>query len=97
MPTLIMYGTADRLCPPEGSVMLSQRIGSTDKTLKSYAGLYHEILNEPEQDQVLGDLCSWLAAQIAGGEAQAAAAQIPEGQAQAAVSPAPSESRQPLK
>ncbi len=85
VPTLIMYGTADRLCPPEGSVMLSQRIGSTDKTLKSYAGLYHEILNEPEQDQVLGDLCSWLAAQIAGRPAQAA------------VSPAPSANRQPLK
>jgi acylglycerol lipase len=85
VPTLIMYGTADGLCPPRGSLMLFERIGSTDRTLKSYAGLYHEILNEPEQGQVLGDLCSWLGAHIAGVDAQAV------------VSPAASENRQPLK
>ena len=65
VPTLIMYGTADRLCPPEGSVMLGERIGATDKTVKSYEGLYHEILNEPEQQQVLDEMCSWLAAHLA--------------------------------
>ena len=25
-----------------------------------YSGLYHEIYNEPEKDQVLGDLVQWL-------------------------------------
>ena len=85
LPTLIMYGTNDGLCPPRGSLMLSERIGSTDKTLKSYEGLYHEILNEPERDEVLCDLRSWLAAQIAGGRTQAAA------------STTDSENRQPLK
>jgi acylglycerol lipase len=64
VPVLIMYGTDDGLCPPRGSVMLSQRIGSTDRTLLDYAGLYHEILNEPEREQVLGDLCQWLAARV---------------------------------
>ena len=62
LPTLVMYGTADRLCPPEGSVMLGERIGSSDKTLTPYDGLYHEILNEPEQDLVLDELSAWLAA-----------------------------------
>ena len=62
VPTLIMYGTADRLCPPRGSVMLSERIGSADKTITPYQGLYHEILNEPEQDRVLDEICGWLAA-----------------------------------
>jgi acylglycerol lipase len=62
VPTLIMYGTADRLCPPEGSVMLGERIGSSDKTLTPYDGLYHEILNEPEQDVVLDELSAWLGA-----------------------------------
>ncbi len=65
VPTLIMYGTADRLCPPEGSLMLSERIGATDKTLLAYEGLYHEIFNEPEQERVLDDLCAWLAARTA--------------------------------
>ena len=65
IPTLIMYGTADGLCPPEGSLMLEQRLGATDKTVKAYDGLYHEILNEPEQDRVLDDISSWLAAHVA--------------------------------
>jgi alpha-beta hydrolase superfamily lysophospholipase len=62
VPTLIMYGTADALCPPAGSVMLSERIGAADKTIKSYEGLHHEILNEPEHEQVLDDLVAWLGA-----------------------------------
>jgi alpha-beta hydrolase superfamily lysophospholipase len=65
IPTLIMYGTADGLCPPKGSLMLADRIGAADKTLLSYDGLYHEIFNEPEQDRVLDDLCAWLAARTA--------------------------------
>jgi acylglycerol lipase len=59
-PTLIMYGTADRLCPTKGSVMLGERIGAEDKTVIPYEGLYHEIFNEPEQERVLDDLCAWL-------------------------------------
>ena len=62
IPTLIMYGTADRLCPPEGSVMLGERLGGDDKALSPYEGLYHEILNEPEQGRVLDELSGWLAA-----------------------------------
>jgi alpha-beta hydrolase superfamily lysophospholipase len=81
VPTLIMYGTEDRLCPPQGSTMLSECIGSSDKTLKAYQGLYHEILNEPEREQVLDDLCSWLSARVA----------------QPAGAATPSENRQPLK
>jgi acylglycerol lipase len=60
VPTLILYGTADQICPTEGSVMLARRIGATDVSVKSYPGLYHEILNEPEQDQVMDDLSAWL-------------------------------------
>ncbi|MGI8430341.1 MAG: lysophospholipase [Solirubrobacteraceae bacterium] len=65
LPTLILYGTADRVCPTTGSLMLGERIGASDNTLKAYDGLYHEILNEPEQDLVLTDICSWLSARIA--------------------------------
>jgi len=64
VPTLILYGTADRLCPPSGSGMLGQRIGSQDKTVKAYDGLYHEILNEPERDEVLADIRGWLSARV---------------------------------
>ena len=60
VPTLIMYGSADRLCPPAGSLGLHDCIGAQDRTLKVYDGLYHEIFNEPEQESVLEDVCAWL-------------------------------------
>ncbi len=64
VPTLIMYGTADGLCPTRGSTMLAERIGSADLTTRAYDGLYHEIFNEPEQDRVLDDTCAWLAEHV---------------------------------
>jgi acylglycerol lipase len=64
IPTLILYGTADALAPPRGSVMLGECVGSTDLTVIPYEGLYHEILNEPEQETVLDDLCVWLDAHV---------------------------------
>jgi alpha-beta hydrolase superfamily lysophospholipase len=60
VPTLIMYGSADRLCPPAGSLGLNDCIGAQDRTLKVYDGLYHEIFNEPEQERVMEDVCAWL-------------------------------------
>lgn len=59
-PTLILYGTADGLCPPSGSVMLAERIGAADIVVHAYEGLYHEVLNEPERETVLADLVGWL-------------------------------------
>jgi acylglycerol lipase len=65
IPTLIMYGTADRLCPPAGSDMLGERIGAAERRVIPYDGLYHEIFNEPEREAVLSDLSGWLAARVA--------------------------------
>ncbi|TET18159.1 MAG: alpha/beta hydrolase [Dehalococcoidia bacterium] len=64
LPILIMHGTADLLCDPQGSQMLYERVGSRDKTLKLYEGFYHEILNEPGHKQVLADMEAWLATRI---------------------------------
>lgn len=60
LPLLIMHGTADALAKPDGSIALHGRAGSADKTLKLYEGLAHEILNEPEKDQVIADIVAWL-------------------------------------
>ncbi len=64
LPVLVMHGSEDKLVPVEGSRLIKDTIGSTDKTLKVYDGLYHEIFNEPERDQVLDDLVSWLDAHV---------------------------------
>jgi acylglycerol lipase len=60
LPTLLMWGTADRLCPPSGSEMVAANIGSEDLTVERLTGLFHEILNEPEQAKVLGTIVGWL-------------------------------------
>jgi len=59
-PLLVVHGSADRLIPVEGSRRLVGSVGSDDVDLKVYPGLYHEVFNEPEQDQVLGDVVSWI-------------------------------------
>ncbi|MBV9214130.1 MAG: lysophospholipase [Actinobacteria bacterium] len=60
LPLLVMYGTADELVAPEGSVMVHERAGSADKRIVAYEGLAHEILNEPERELVVADLIDWL-------------------------------------
>ena len=64
LPLLLFHGGEDRLAPPIGSKNLFQRAGSVDKTLKVYEGLYHEVFNEPEREQVLSDLAGWLDAHL---------------------------------
>ena len=60
VPILIMHGGDDVVNPPDGSRMIAEKVGSTDKTLKIYDGLWHEIYNEPERDVVIGDVIAWL-------------------------------------
>ena len=59
-PLLVVPGDADRLIPVDGSRRLVECVGSTDVELKVYPGLYHEVFNEPERAQVLGDVVSWI-------------------------------------
>ena len=60
VPLLVMQGTADGLVDPGCGPHVYGQAGSTDKTLKMYDGLWHEIFNEPERDHVLDDLVAWL-------------------------------------
>ena len=59
LPMLLLHGAADSMAAAEGSRFLHDRISSTDKTLKIYPDLYHEIFNEPEREQVLSDVLQW--------------------------------------
>ena len=72
LPALIMHGSADTLVPPVSSQIIYDRIGSADKTLKFYDGLYHEIFNEPEKARVLADVWVWLASHQGTSELRAA-------------------------
>jgi alpha-beta hydrolase superfamily lysophospholipase len=60
LPVAIFHGGADGLAAVEGSRVLHEGVSSQDKTLRIYDGLYHEIFNEPEKEQVLDDVIAWL-------------------------------------
>lgn len=60
LPVLIMHGTADRLTDPEGSKMLESRATAADKALKLFPGLYHELINEPEKEEVMKEMLIWM-------------------------------------
>jgi len=64
LPVLLVHGGADRLVEPDSSQILCDKISSADKTLRIYDGLYHEVFNEPEHDQVLRDVEAWLEAHL---------------------------------
>jgi len=57
VPTLVIHGGDDRLVPPASSAALQ---GLPDCTRKVYPGLVHELHNEPESDEVLGDIVAWI-------------------------------------
>jgi acylglycerol lipase len=59
-----MQGSEDKLVDPDCAASLHGVLGSPDKTLKTYTGLFHEIFNEPERDQVFADIKTWLEARL---------------------------------
>jgi alpha-beta hydrolase superfamily lysophospholipase len=60
LPTLLTWAGADRCVAPAGSATFAAAAPSSVLTAKVYAGLSHEIFNEPEQAEVLGQLTQWL-------------------------------------
>jgi alpha-beta hydrolase superfamily lysophospholipase len=60
LPVLIQHGTADALVPLAAARDVHQAIASKDRTFRPYEGLFHEIYNEPEREQVTNDLLNWL-------------------------------------
>ena len=64
LPVMILHGGDDHLVSPDGSRDLYAGVGSSDKTLKVYDGLYHEVCNEPERGRTLADMVGWLDAHL---------------------------------
>lgn len=60
IPVLLLHGTEDKLTDIQGAHNVYVQCPIRDKTMQGYSGLYHEVLNEPERDEVIGDLVAWL-------------------------------------
>ena len=64
LPALILHGEEDVMTSPAGSVAFHAALGSADKSLSVYPGLFHELFNEPERLKVLDELRDWIQARI---------------------------------
>lgn len=64
LPFLAMHGSEDPLTLVKGAHIVLEHSGSPDTIVKIYEGLYHEIVNEPEQEQVFEDMLNWLGEHI---------------------------------
>jgi alpha-beta hydrolase superfamily lysophospholipase len=60
LPVLLQQAGDDKLVDPVRSKEFFDTLSSKDKTWKLYDGLYHQLHNEPEKEQVLGDMTDWL-------------------------------------
>lgn len=62
IPLLVLHGGSDGLTDSKASEEFFKKASSQDKTLKIYEGLYHEIINEKEEDRqkVLNDIRLWV-------------------------------------
>ncbi|MBC7941794.1 MAG: alpha/beta hydrolase, partial [Chitinophagaceae bacterium] len=60
VPTLLMWAGSDRCVAPAGSQAFAAAAPPGLVTAKPYAGLYHELFNEPERQDVLHTLVGWL-------------------------------------
>lgn len=58
VPLLLLHGGADPLVPASGSRRFGEAVARSE--LRIYPELRHEILNEPEWEDVLGDVIAWL-------------------------------------
>jgi alpha-beta hydrolase superfamily lysophospholipase len=66
VPWLALHGEADQIAPPQGSRMLIDALGSTDKTLELFAGMRHELHNEiePTPSEFFERVIHWIGARI---------------------------------
>ncbi|KAK8967276.1 hypothetical protein KSP40_PGU020695 [Platanthera guangdongensis] len=64
VPFLVLHGTADNVTNPLGSTMLYQAAVSADKSIKLYDGLLHDLLFEPEKEEITSCIIEWFASRL---------------------------------
>ncbi len=61
---LVMHGDKDEVTSPIASERFASKFHSGDVTFKSWKGLYHELHNEPEKEEVLSFVSQWIKSRI---------------------------------
>ena len=69
VPTLVIHGGADPIVPPQATAELGS-LPNVERRL--YPTLRHEMFNEPEGPQVIGEVIEWIKSHIGSGQADSA-------------------------
>lgn len=62
VPLLLMHGTDDQICSPEGSREFASKTGKAE--LKLWEGGFHELHNEPFREEVFEYTMNWIKSRI---------------------------------
>ncbi|BDR91609.1 alpha/beta hydrolase [Vulcanisaeta souniana] len=60
VPIMMMHGGEDKVVPPKATQDAFNRLRVSDKVIRIYNGMYHEILNELNKEIVYKDILDWL-------------------------------------
>lgn len=60
IPVLFLHGEADQVNLAEGTRYLFNSVAIEDKALRLYPGMYHELHNDTDHEQVMADVRSWI-------------------------------------
>lgn len=60
VPTLVLHGEADPIVLARGSRDFFESLETSGSNLRIYPELRHEIFNEPEGQDILGDVIAWI-------------------------------------
>ena len=69
LPLLLLHGAEDQLTSASASTEFVDMVGSSDKQCTIYEGMYHELFNEPEQEDILRTCCDWMRLRLTNAEA----------------------------
>jgi len=60
VPLLLMQGTEDHLVSPQATRLFAEKVPPHLLTFREWPGLYHELHNEPQQEEVLAFIVQWI-------------------------------------
>lgn len=59
IPFLVLHGAADTVTDPAASQRLHEEASSTDKTIQLLEGFLHDLLIEPEREEIMKGIIDW--------------------------------------
>lgn len=60
IPALLLHGTSDKVVDAKATKEFCDKMGSADKEIRLYDGLYHELLRETNWQEIIGGIIDWI-------------------------------------